>query len=324
MNFFKDNQFFQDDIGPEKVVFLNRPDFNMKAILVIDNSAYGIPAGGVRFAQNITVNEVVRLARAMTLKFCTYGVSCGGAKSGIIGDPLDKNRDLLITNFANSISPFIKTNSYYPGPDMGTNDADLERIFKTVGRAELVPRKIGLIKNGVPVEELFTGYGVSYCLEVISKSLNFNGKYKPKILLEGFGKVGTALAISFKELNFKLTGVSTIKGAIYDEDGLDIDELLRLKKGFGGDELINHYESKNLIRVPKEKLFELSSEYKTDFIIPGARQDVISQKNIEKIKVKAIVPAANIPYAGDGIIKILDEKGILAVPDFVSNAGEIL
>ena len=80
----------------------------MKGILVIDNSAYGVPAGGIRYAQNITISEMVRLSRAMTLKFCTFGLPAGGAKSGLIGDPLDKNRDLLITSFALSLAPFIK------------------------------------------------------------------------------------------------------------------------------------------------------------------------------------------------------------------------
>jgi glutamate dehydrogenase (NAD(P)+) len=318
-----ENESLFDELGPEKIIFLRKPEFNMKGILVIDNSSFGIPAGGVRFAENITIEEMARLARAMTLKFCTFGLSCGGAKSGLIGNPLDENRDLLITSFADALAPFIKTNAYYPGPDMGTYDSDLERIFKTVGRPELTPRKVGLMKNGVPVEELFTGYGVLYCLETVLKSLKFGDNYKPKIILEGFGKVGTALAIGLKESGYLLTGVSTITSAIYDDDGLDIDELLKLKAEFGGDDLINHYESKNLIRIPKEKLFELSSEYSTEILIPGARQDAINEGNVDKISAKAIVSAANIPYA-KGIVEILEEKGIIAFPDYVSNAGEVL
>ncbi|GAH67086.1 unnamed protein product, partial [marine sediment metagenome] len=81
--------------------------------------------------------------------------------------------------------------------------------------------------------------------------------------------------------------------------------------------------SKNVIKIPKERLFELSSEYHTDFIIPGARPDVINQKNIDKINAVALVPAANIPYA-KGITDALKEKSIIAFPDFVANAGEVL
>ncbi|MFW9783862.1 MAG: hypothetical protein ACFFFB_16370, partial [Candidatus Heimdallarchaeota archaeon] len=90
-----------------------------------------------------------------------------------------------------------------------------------------------------------------------------------------------------------------------------------------GDEVINKYDSKNLITVPKEKLFELSDEFPTEFIIPGARPDVINRKNIDKIEACAIVPAANIPYEKE-ILKVIKEKGIVAFPDFVVNAGEVL
>ena len=78
------------------------------------------------------------------------------------------------------------------------------------------------------------------CLDTVLQYSNQNTeKNKPKIILEGFGKVGTSIAIYLRELNYKLTGISTIKGAIYDDDGLNIDELLKLKREFGGDELIN-------------------------------------------------------------------------------------
>ena len=320
---------YLDDNGPEKIIFFNNPTFNFKAILVIDNSLYGTPAGGVRLAPDITVNEMVRLARAMTLKFCSYKVPAGGAKAGIWGNPLNiEKKNILLTSFADSIESFIKNYLYYPGPDMGTDDKDLLKIFNIAGLPNLAPKKIGLVKHGVPVEELFTGYGVVFCLEAIFNNLEkltarkFDRTIKPRIILEGFGKVGTALAMSLDELNYKLTGISTLNGAIFDEEGLNVQELLKLKTLYG-DDLVNQYESKNLVNLPKEKLFELSLEYPTEFIIPGARPDVIHKDNIDKIETLAIVPAANIPYE-KGIPEKLKEKKIIAFPDFVSNAGEIL
>lgn len=317
------------DNGPENIIFFNNPTFNMKSVLVIDNSVYGTPAGGVRLAPDITVDEIVRLARAMTLKFCTYKIPAGGAKAGIWGNPLDvEKKNILVTTFADSIESFIKNYLYYPGPDMGTDENDLLKIFKVVGLPNLAPKKIGLFKHKVPVEELFTGYGVVFCLESIYNNLEklkkkkYQKPQKPHIILEGFGKVGTALAMSIDELDFKLTGISTLNGAIFDEDGLDIQELLELKSRYG-DDLVNQYESKNMIKIPKEKLFELSSEYQTEFIIPGARPDVIHKGNIDKIEALAIVPAANIPYE-TGILEKLKDKDIIAFPDFVSNAGEVL
>ncbi len=324
-----DIENFLNEDGPEKIIFFNNPTFNMKAVLVIDNFIYGPPAGGVRLAPDITIDEMIRLARAMTLKFCTYKVPAGGAKAGIWGNPLDiEKKSILLTSFADAIESFIKNYLYYPGPDMGTDDHDLLKIFNIVGLPNLAPKEIGLFKHGVPVEELFTGYGVIYCLESIYNNLEklkkeeVQNSQKPRVMLEGFGKVGTALAMSLDELNFKLSGISTLNGAIFDEDGLNVKDLLKLKSSYG-DDLVNQYESKNMIKIPKEKLFELSSEYPTEFIIPGARPDVINRNNIEKIGALAIVPAANIPYE-KGIIEILKEKSIIAFPDFVSNAGEVL
>ncbi|MFX1358153.1 MAG: hypothetical protein ACFFA8_12845, partial [Promethearchaeota archaeon] len=204
----------------------------------------------------------------------------------------------------------------------------LYKMFCVMGVPNLAPKKIGFKKNGIPVEELFTGYGVVNCLDVIYNnrekltSIQRDTSKKPNILLEGFGKVGTSIAMSLDELGFKLTGVSTINGAIFDEDGLDIKNLIELKLKYG-DNLINHYESKDLVHIEKEKLFELSSDYRTDFIIPGARPDVINKKNIDKLEAIAIVPAANIPYES-GITNTLKEKNIIAFPDFITNAGEVL
>jgi len=318
-----------DEIGPEKIIIIRNPNVGLNAVLVIDNSVYGIPAGGLRLAPDITLDEMIRLARAMSMKFCTYRLRVGGAKSGIWGDPTDlEKKGILLTSFADAIGNFIKNDIYYPGPDMGTDDDDLLKMFKVIGSPNLAPKKIGLTKFDVPVEELFTGYGVVYCLDVIYNNLEkltgrqIDKSKKPTVVLEGFGKVGTALAMSLDELGFQLNGLSTIKGAIFDENGLEIKKLLDLKAQYG-DDLVNHYESKDLIKVPKEKLFELSSEHDIDFIIPGARPDVINKNNVDKIKTIAIVPAANIPYE-KGITDVLKEKGIIAFPDFVANAGEVL
>lgn len=309
-----------DNIGPEKIIIIRNPQTGLNSVLVIDNSVYGIPAGGVRLAKNISLDEIIRLSRAMSLKFCSYRMKVGGAKAGIWGDPLNlEQKNILLTSFAKSIEKFVKNDVYYPGPDMGTDDDDLLKIFRVMGAPNLAPNKIGMRKNGVPVEELFTGYGVMYCTQVIHQYLK--KEKRPRIILEGFGKVGTAIALSISELGYSLDGLSTIEGAIFDEEGLDITKLLALKREYG-DYLIHHYNSSNLIKVEKENLFNLSSEYSIDFIIPGARPDVINKKNIEKIS-GTVIPAANIPYE-KGILEKLEERDILAFPDFVANAGEIL
>jgi glutamate dehydrogenase (NAD(P)+) len=329
MNFNIKDYSLIDEIGPEKIVIIKDPTINLNGVLVIDNSVYGIPAGGVRLAPDISLDEMIRLARAMSLKFCAYRLKVGGAKAGIWGNPLDKEKkNMLLTGFANAVETFIKNDVYYPGPDMGTDDRDLFKMFSVMGVPNLAPKPIGLTKNGIPVEELFTGYGVVNCLEVIYNNLDKftlmqqDTNRKPKVILEGFGKVGAALAIALDELGFKLTGLSTINGAIYDDDGLSVKTLLELRQHYK-DDLVNRFESINAIHLEKEKLFELSSEFQTDFIIPGARPDAINKLNVDKINAVAIVPAANIPYE-KGVVDILNERKIIAFPDFIANAGEVL
>ena len=329
MDFNIEDYSLLDDTGPEKIISINNPSVGLNGVLVIDNSVYGIPAGGIRLAPDITIDEIIRLSRAMSLKFCAYRLKIGGAKAGICGDPLDiEKKGILLTAFADQIAPFITNDVYYPGPDMGTDDNDLLKMFQVMGVPNLAPKPIGLKKLGVPVEELFTGFGVVDCLETIYNNLDKLTEIKQdknkklKVILEGFGKVGTAIAVALKNLNFTLTGVSTLKGAIFDEEGLNIEDLLKLKLQHG-DNLVNQYESKNILKISKERLIELSSEFQTDFIIPGARPDVINKSNVDKIKAIAVVPAANIPYE-KGTTEVLRERGIIAFPDFVANAGEIL
>jgi len=117
-------------------------------------------------------------------------------------------------------------------------------------------------------------------------------------------------------------GISTIKGAIFDEKGLNIPKLLELKEEFG-DELVEHYKSSKYERLPKTKFFEKSSDYSVDFIVPGARPDAINKANIDKIDTKAIVPISKIPYQ-QKILESLYDKNILTFPEFISNAGDIL
>jgi glutamate dehydrogenase (NAD(P)+) len=322
------NEEYFDEFGPEKVMLIRDPPIDMKGFLVIDNSSYGIPLGGLRMAEDLTLSEIMRLARVMTLKFCTYKVPLGGAKAGLIASPdISKDqKNLLIANFAENIKPLIKGGGFYPEPGLGVFDTDIDKILEFAGRPQLMHGKIGLFSEDIPIEKKWTGIGVTYCIKTIFHEYEKFGKSEwndpPNIMLEGFGRAGIEIVKFLHKKKYKLTGLSTLKGAIYDEDGLEIQKLLELRKDHG-DEIVNKYESSNLIKVPKEELFELSSEYPTDIIIPGARPDIINKKNVEKIQPKAIIPISSAPYQEE-ILETLNNKGILAMPDFITNAGDIL
>lgn len=324
------NNFFSDEIGPEAVMILREPTVDMKGFVVVDSSLNGIPMGGVRIAPDLTLNEVIRVARFMTLKFCSYDISIGGGQAGIVLDPNSKKKDLIIESFGESIKSMIKEDVFYPEPGLGTKDKDIQRILKISGEPDLMPRKIGIFKYDIPLKKNYIGVSVAHCLQAIFENLNsYNNSNKKldwnkpaRIILEGFGRTGSEIAKHIKDLGHKLLGISTIKGGVFKEDGLNIDRLLELKKTHG-DDLVNKYEEDDVFHVSKEEIFEFSSEYSIDFIIPGARPDAINKHNIEKINPKAIVPAAGAVYE-ESILKDLKKKNILAFPEFISNAGDVL
>ncbi|TXT67690.1 MAG: putative Glutamate dehydrogenase [Promethearchaeota archaeon] len=319
-----------DELGPEEVIIIRDPAIDLRGFLVIDNSRYGIPMGSIRIAPDLVLNEIIRLARSMSLKAASFKIPLGGASAGLIFDPKSEKKSLYIGSFGEELKPMIKQDIFYPEPGLGSTDKDIEHIFKLSGRPELIPRKIGIFKYDIPLKKTYIGVSVSYCIKTICSKLknikgyeSFGEWNKPiKVLLEGFGRAGREIARHLKQFGYQLLGISTLGGAIFDEDGLNIDQLLELKKKYG-DGLVNHYESKNLVSLSREKLFELSSDYSVDFLIPGARPNVINKDNIDKIKPKAIVSASRIPYEV-GITKELNEAEILAFPDFISSSGDIL
>ena len=111
---------YTDEIGPEKILYVYDPKTKLRGILVIDNTARGLAIGGVRMAPNVTVQEVFRLARAMTYKSAAADLRHGGGKGGIIADPTTKNKNDLVRSYAKAIGPIAE---YIPGPDMGTDES---------------------------------------------------------------------------------------------------------------------------------------------------------------------------------------------------------
>ncbi|MBM3492682.1 MAG: Glu/Leu/Phe/Val dehydrogenase, partial [Alphaproteobacteria bacterium] len=151
-----------DALGPEKVVELHDPRHGLRAIVAIDNTAAGPAIGGCRMAPNVSRDECIRLARAMTLKNAAAGLPHGGGKSVIFGNsamPLgDKER--LLRAFARAIRHL---RDYIVGPDMGTDEEAMAWIRDEIGRAVGLPRVLG----GIPLDEIgATGYGLAIAAEV--------------------------------------------------------------------------------------------------------------------------------------------------------------
>ena len=131
-----------DALGPEHILLLRQPEVGLEAVVVVDNTACGPAIGGVRMATDVTVEEVYRLARAMTLKNAAAGLPHGGGKAGIIADPGcgRQQKERLMRTFARMIREF---SAYIPGPDMGTNEVCMAWVRDEMGRAVGLPRVVG-------------------------------------------------------------------------------------------------------------------------------------------------------------------------------------
>jgi glutamate dehydrogenase/leucine dehydrogenase len=303
-----------DEIGPEKIVHVHDPATGMKGVIVIDCTTLGRGAGGgIRMLPDITTEEIAGLARAMTYKFASLGVPVGGAKSGIWADPTIKGEERrgLMRAFGRAAKPLIESGLSF-GADIGTEGSDLPIIYEG---AELEWTSAGLLteeKDGEPLENHVTGYGVAVAAKAACNFAGIDIK-GTSVAIEGFGKVGGGVARYITEMGAKVVALSTIHGAIYNENGLDVGKLLEARKT-SGDIAVSEYEDAK--HLGKEEIFLLP----IDILIPGARPYVITAKNAGQVQAKIISSIANIPTT-DEAEEILFQKGVQVIPDFISNAG---
>ncbi len=300
---------YADDLGPEKVIEIYDPSVSLKAILVVDNAAAGPSIGGLRMAPDVSKQECFRLARAMTLKNAMAGLPHGGGKSVLFGDPsmpaADKER--LVRAFAYAVKDVT---DYITGPDMGTNEALMACVRDVNGRSVGLPREIG----GIPLDEIgATGFGLSIALQVAQEycDLRLDGC---AVVVQGFGSVGQHAARFLARQGARLVGVSDSHGARVTPEGFDIDALMAHKQAGGG-----------IADFPAGKPIspEALIAVECDVWIPAARPDVITERNAPQMKTRVVAQGANIP-ASAAAEKILAERKILVIPDFVANAGGVI
>lgn len=305
-----DNGFrFCDTLGPKSILHIHEPAIGLKAILVVDNVATGPAIGGVRLAPDVSLEECFRLARAMTFKNAAAGLPHGGGKSVIFGDPaMDAaKKETLIRAFARAIGPTVE---YIAGPDMGTNETAMAWIRDEIGRAAGLPREVG----GIPLDEIgATGFGVAVACEAAAPfaGLSLDGA---RIVVQGYGAVGRNAARYLERKGAKLVGVADRGGAVANPDGLDLAALTELTRAghsvgeYAGGKVISHEE---LIGLP------------CDIWIPAARPDVLRADNVDRLNCKLVVQGANIPATAEAE-RMMFERGIVSVPDFIANAGGVI
>lgn len=300
---------FIDDLGPEKIIEIYDPATKLKAILVVDNVAAGPAIGGVRMAVDVTAEECVRLARAMTLKNAMAGLAHGGGKSVIAADPgmPAAQRSELIKALARAIAD---VRDYIPGPDMGTDERAMAEVKHIIGRAVGLPREVG----GIPLDEIgATGHGLAVALEAAAPFCDLN-LGEARVVLQGFGSVGQHAIRFLAERGARLVGVSDTGGARACPTGFDLTALLDAKAQGHSVAAFNQGDA-----MDPEDLIAVDCEV----WIPAARPDVIREDNAGRIQAKVVAEGANIP-ATPAAEEILAGKNVLVIPDFVANAGGVI
>jgi glutamate dehydrogenase len=287
------------------------------------SDARGPYKGGIRFHRDVSLEEVKALSMWMTWKCATTGIPYGGGKGGIIVDPLKLSHgelERLSRAYARALAPHIGAQVDVPAPDMNTNGQImswmLDEYEKTVGHHE--PG----VFTGKPLElggslgrEEATGQGGVYALEQLAKKLKLNPK-KTTIAVQGMGNVGYWFAKLAIKSGFTVVAISDSKGGVVQNDrtkSLDIDAVLKHKKVHG-----------NLSDIPGTKTLSNAEllELDVDVLVPAALEDVITEKNADKIRAKYIIEMANGPVTPEADA-ILWKKKILCVPDVLANAGGV-
>jgi len=290
---------------PARIVTVREPAVGLEAIVVIDHFLFPASAGGTRLAPDVSEAEIVALARAMTWKFAVYQLPVAGAKAGIRFAGGD--RQAVLRAFLAAIEPWGE--SFLTGPDLGTSAEDFLGPGEAGGERPLWART----HDGLGMDDLATGHGVKAGAEAALERLG-RGLEGATIAIEGFGKVGAGTARACTRAGARIVGVSTIEGALLAPDGLDVAELLELRARHG-DALVHHGP---VATAPREALFATPC----DVLVPGARPHVITPGLAATLPCAVVAPGANIPYA-KGADEALHARGIVALPDFVTNAGGV-
>lgn len=270
----------------------------------LDPDVVGTCAGGTRMADDVTVDELALLARAMTYKFAVYEVRLGGAKAGIRPRLLD-SREETLQRYRDEIRPLVDAARFLTAADLGTSTADFAELDDEPG-----PTIFDQVVDGVGFEELVTGRGVVAAAEAWLGSLE--GR---TVAVEGFGKVGHGVVREVLRRGGRVVAVSTIRGAVARSGGFALDELLDARAEHG-DAFVHHLD---LDVHPARELHEL----RVDVLVPGARVGVLDGELAPKVQATLVAPAANVPWTAAGL-EALRANGVVTLPDYVCNGGAVL
>jgi len=288
------------------------------------SSARGPCKGGIRYHPECTLDEIKALAALMTWKCALVNIPFGGAKGGVVCDPLRLSKDeirKLTRRYTVMIMPILGGRRDIPAPDVGTNEEIMSWIMDTVSMLE--GRTVFDIVTGKPIDlggslgrKEATGRGVTEVTLHLLRKLGKNIE-GTRVAVQGYGNVGSVAANLLAEAGCKVVGISDVSAAFYNPNGLDLSAVNdylaksgeKLLKGFQGEA--------DSISNPELLLLDV------DVLVLAAIENQITEENADKVKAKFIIEGANAPVTPKAS-DILRDKGVIVVPDILANSGGVI
>ncbi len=288
------------------------------------NMTLGPGKGGIRFHPAVDLSETAALAMLMTFKCALVGLPLGGAKGGVRVDPTKLSRQelqSLTRRYATEIGPFIGPTHDVPAPDIGTDAQTMAWFMDTY--SQVGGYAVPGVVTGKPIavggslgRADATGLGVSFCIQFACQKLNLEISEKTKVAIHGFGKVAVPAAVDLsKNFGAKICAVSDVSGAIYNENGLNLEEIIEWTKQRN---LLHDYTGE-CEKISNDELLELD----VDILIPAAIDSVITESNADRVKAKIIAEGANGPVTKEAV-KVIVARGGFIIPDILCNAGGVI
>jgi glutamate dehydrogenase (NAD(P)+) len=284
------------------------------------NLTRGPAKGGLRFHPQVSLDEVKALAMWMTWKCAIANLPFGGAKGGVIVDPDELSKrelERLTRRFASEIAVLVGPESDIPAPDVNTNAQIMAWIMDTVSMEQ--GYSVPAVVTGKPIDiggsegrPAATGRGVTIVALEACRRLQ-RDPAATTVAVQGFGNVGSTAALLMSEAGFKVCAVSDVSGGIYAPGGLDVPAVIEHRSrtghvaGFPGTEAVSNAA---LLELP------------VDMLVPAALENQITLRNAGRIQASIIVEGANGPTTPDAD-RILEQRGIVVVPDVLANAGGV-
>jgi glutamate dehydrogenase (NAD(P)+) len=289
---------------------------------VLHSTVRGPGKGGIRFAPDVTIDEVRALATWMTWKCAVVNIPFGGAKGGVICDPRKMSKselERLTRRYTAELADWLGPERDVPAPDVGTGEQTMAWVMDTY--AMHVGQATTAVVTGKPIElggsrgrREATGRGVMMCCDKALAKLGMK-KEGCRVVIQGFGNVGSMAADLMQKAGYKIIGLADISGGLYNEKGFDVPKVMDWV--YTQKKVLQDFPGGGTKMSSPDVLFQ-----PCDIAIPAAIENQITARNASQVQAKILCEGANGPttWQADAII---DAKGIFTVPDILGNAGGV-